>query len=333
MTHFEQPVLNSSVIKDVGTAPVRRRVVVFGGDGFLGSYFVEQLVALGHEVTVLDRFRGGKAKNIGRLSGRCRWLAGDASAEDSADAALEGQDMAAVLISASSPLGAWSAPLGVIDVELRQTVRLFDRCARHGVRKIVFVSSGGTIYGPQPGRLDEDVLPRPRNPYGIAKLAEEHFLRFYADSAGIAADCYRIGNLYGPRQPLDRDLGVIAAWTGRILTGRHVDVYGGEVSVRDYVYVEDAARLMTHSLRDVASGEVYNLGTGRGTTLLQLLAIFKSVCGQPFEIHHHPRRPSDNTSAVLNSAKLLRHFPGFSFLSLKEGVERTFAWAREARGG
>jgi UDP-glucose 4-epimerase len=292
---------------------------------------VEQLVALGHEVTVLDRFRCGKAKNIGLLSGRCRWLPGDAGDERLAAQALEGQDVAAVFLSASTPLTAWRAPFGVIEDELPLTVRLFDLCVRLGVRKVIFASSGGTIYGPQPGRLDEDALPQPNNPYGIAKLTEEHFLRYYAASAGLAADCYRIGNLYGPRQRLDRGQGVIAAWIGRILAGLPVDVYGDERCVRDYIYAEDAARLMTHSLCSLENGGIFNLGTGRGTSILELLEIFRSVCGRPFTRRLHPRRPSDNTSAVLDSSKLLRHFPGFVFRSLQDGVARSFAWAEREK--
>lgn len=310
---------------------VPRRVAVLGGDGFLGSYFVEQLVALGHEVTVLDRFRGGKAKNLAALRGRCRWLSGDAGDERLAAQALEGQDIAAVFISASTPLTAWRAPLGVIEDELPLTVRLFDLCARLGVRKVIFASSGGTIYGPQPGRLDENALPRPNNPHGIAKLTEEHFLRYYAAAAGLAADSYRIGNLYGPRQRLERGQGVIAAWIGRIQAGLPVDVYGDERCVRDYIYAEDAARLMTHSLRDMQSDGIYNLGTGRGTSILELLEIFRSVYGRPFAQRLHPRRPSDNISSVLDSSRLLRHYPGFVFRSLRDGVARCFAWAEQER--
>jgi UDP-glucose 4-epimerase len=307
-----------------------RKVAVLGGDGFLGSHFVEQLLAHGHEVTVLDRFRGGHAKNIGQLAGRSRWIAGDAWDEATAARALEGQDMAALFISSSTPLQAWRSPLGVIENEMLPTVRLFGLCARLGVRKVVFASSGGTIYGPQPGVLSECVLPRPNNPHGIAKLAEEQFLRYYADSAGLVADCYRIGNLYGPRQPIGREQGVIAAWIGRILEGRPIDVYGDASCVRDYIYAEDAARLMVHSLSDLGSGDVYNLGTGVGTSIVELLEVFRRACGRAFVSRLHPRRPADNTSAILDSAKLLRQFPGFAFRKLEDGVARALDWAQSA---
>lgn len=306
----------------------RHKVVVFGGDGFLGSHFVDNLAAQGHEITVFDRFRSGRSKNLGHLEGRYRRVAGDFNDGKAVAAVLKGQEVAAHFISSSSPLKGWEAPLLVIQEELGPSLQLFDLCARQGVRKVLFASSGGAVYGSQSGPINEETLPRPFNPHGIAKLSIENFLNYYNEKAGISSDCYRIGNVYGPRMLLGRPQGVIGAWIKHILAGEPLDIYGDEDTIRDYVFTQDAAELMLHSLHNLDASDTYNLGTGRGTSILELLDIFKVVSDCPFECRLHQRRPSDNTSVVLNSEKLLSCFPGFAFRDLATGLRECFAWAR-----
>ena len=310
---------------------VRRRVAVFGGDGFLGSHFVERLLEQGHTVTVFDRFRSGTAKNLAQLQGRVRLIAGDFADQAAVAAALEGQEVAAHFVGATLPVCSWEDPLRPIDVDLRQAVNFFGLCAGQGVRKIIFPASGGTLYGRQSGLQDESSLPAPFNPYGIAKLAAQNFLAYYREKCGIASDSFRIGNVYGPRQPLDRPQGVVAAWIGRILNGQPLELYGDQETVRDYVHAADAALLMTHSLRDLDATDTYNLGSGSGTSILELLSIFRRVSDRPFVCRVQPRRSSDNTSAILTSAKLLRHFPDFHHRPLEEGIRETFRWAMASR--
>lgn len=311
--------------------PRRSKIVVFGGDGFLGSHFVDSLVAQGHEVTVFDHFRSSKSKNLGHLMGRYRKMAGDLNDGKAVAAALKGQEVAAHLISFSTTLKGWQTPQLVVQEELVPSLQLFDLCAQQGVRKIIFTSSGGTCYGPQSGPISEETLPRPFNPHGITKLSIEHFLNYFSEKAGIASDCYRIGNLYGPRMPLGQPQGVIGAWIKRILAGEPLDIYGDENTIRDYVFAQDAAKLMLHSLHDLDASGTYNLGSGRGTSILELLDLFKAVSGCPVQCRMHPRRPSDNTSVILNSEKLLRNFPGFVLHDLASGLRECFAWAKSVR--
>lgn len=302
----------------------RRRVVVFGGDGFIGSHLVDQLAAQGHEISVFDRFRNDTSKNLAQLEGGYRRIPGDFSSRDSVAAALEGQEVACHCISASNPVSGWRNPHAEIEEELRNSVRFFELCAQQGVRKVVYVSSGGTVYGQQTGPAGEDTLPRPCNPFGICRLAAEHFLDYFRIKDGLAADVYRAGNVFGPRQPMNASQGVIAVWMGRIIEGKPIEVFGDEKTLRDYIYVEDAAHLMTLSLQDLASSDTFNLGTGRGTSVLQLLEIFRTVVDRPFEYRIQPRRASDNTCVILPSGKLLRRYPEFRFQDLQGMLRRTW---------
>lgn len=315
------------VNQEVETNPRQRKVIVFGGDGFLGSHLVEQLVSVGHEVTVFTRGRDGGLRNLQHLRGRVDTVFGDFADTGAVAASLKGQEVAVDLITSSSPIDSWANPLEAIETELSPSVRFFELCAEEGVRKIVFASSGGAVYGPNTGMLGEGTSPRPFSPYSIIKLCSEHFLNFFNVKYGICADSYRIGNLYGPRQKLEGRQGVIAVWIGRALAGQPIDVFGDETTVRDHVFVRDAAKLMMHSLRSLETGDVYNLGTGAGVSVMELLRIFLAVAERPVAYRLHPRRPSDNTSSILDSSKLLQQFPGFRFHALEEGIREAFEWA------
>jgi UDP-glucose 4-epimerase len=141
---------------------------------------------------------------------------------------------------------------------------------------------------------------------------------------GVAFDIYRIGNPYGPRQPAPRPQGVIATWMRAILDGRELQVYGDAGTLRDYVFIDDVAFLMTRSLQDCHASALYNIGTGQGISPLALIEVLRSVVDRPFEFRAHPRRPCDNPAIVLDGRRLLSYFPGFTYTALEEGVARTW---------
>lgn len=315
----------------VRLAAKRRKVAVFGGDGFIGSHFVDQLLAHGHELTVFDRFSGGWSKNLAHAEGRFRKVAGDIGESELVAEALDGQEVAAYFICSTTPGVAWNHALPAIETEIRNFIHFLELCVEAGVRKVIFASSGGMVYGPRQGPSTEDTAARPVNPYGIAKLGQEHLLGFYLARHGIAADIYRIGNAYGPRQSATRGQGVVSAWIECALAGEDVDVYGDDSSIRDYVFVHDVARLMTYSFRNLDSSGTFNLGTGVGTSITDLLKMFGAILDRPLPCRKHPRRPADATVSILPSVKLRRHFPGFKFLELEQGLRRTYAWARAVR--
>jgi UDP-glucose 4-epimerase len=303
------------------------KILVLGGDGFMGSHFVDRAVSLGHEITVFDRFPYQTSRNLEHQRGNIRLFSGEFANRELLTTALEGQDIAYHFICATTPIESWNDPY--IEIEnLRTSLQLCELAVLRGVRKIVFASSGGTVYGPQNYAVDEKATPNPFSPYGITKLATEYFLNYFRQHGGLAADIYRIGNAYGPRQSMWRPQGVISVWLRDILAGKEIQVYGDETTLRDYVYIKDVALLMTHSLRDLDSSEVYNLGTGKGTSILQLLNIIHRVLDASIQYRIHPRRPSDNAVIVLDSSKLVAHFPGFQFQTLEEKIPETWEYVK-----
>jgi UDP-glucose 4-epimerase len=305
------------------------KVLVLGGDGFIGSHVVDQLVRQGQDVTVFDRFPYHVSRNLEHQRGLIRFISGEFANRADVGRALRGQDVVFHFISNTNPADAWNDPYVEIDENLKYSCQLFELAADHGIKKIVFPSSGGTVYGHNCGLISESTLPRPFNPYGIGKLTVEHFLNYFRESRNVASDIYRIGNAYGPRQPMEKSQGVIAVWMGRLLNGETILVYGGEDTIRDYIYAADIAYLMTYSLRDLSTSELFNLGTGKGVSILELLGIFRTVFGDSLRYSVCPRRQCDNQSVVLNSSKLLAHFPDFEFQNLGEKIRETWSFMKK----
>ena len=299
-------------------------VLVLGGDGFLGSYFVDHVLDLGHDVTVFDRFQHMKSNNLEHLREKVQFISGDFKNPENLSNAIEDHEVVCHFVSKTNPVLTWSEPYMEIEENLKSAIQFCELAGSQNVKKIVFPSSGGTIYGSQREAVDENAATNPITPHGIAKLATEHFLHYLKRRFNFVVDIYRIGNLYGPRQPIQNRQGVIAIWMRDILNGSEIQIYGDHTTVRDYIYVEDAAFLMTNSLLDVESSDTYNLGSGIGTSILDLLEIFKKVIQRPIRYRIHPIRPSDNSSIILNSSKLLRRFPGFVFQQLERKIEETW---------
>jgi len=309
------------------------KVLVLGGDGFLGSHFVDQAVSLGHEVTVFDRFPYQVSRNLEHQGRKIRFVSGEFANRDEISKVLEDKDIVYHFICTTNPAESWNDPFIEIEENLRTSIQFFELAIQKGVKKIVFPSSGGTVYGPQEKPVDEKAVPKPLSPYGITKLATEHFLFYFREHSGIEVDIYRVGNAYGPRQPIQRPQGVIAVWMRDILNGSKIQAYGDQTTLRDYIFIKDVSYLMTYSLRNLGSSGVYNLGSGVGTSIIQLLDIFKAVIDKPFQYHIHPRRPQDNTSIILDSSKLIAHFPGFRFQRLEDKIADTWNYFKALKLG
>jgi UDP-glucose 4-epimerase len=307
------------------------RVLVVGGDGFIGSHVVDQLVELKHETTVFDKCPYQMTKNLEHLKSKIRVVSGEFANKTDLRDVLQGQDVVYHFVWASTPIASWKDPYIEIDENIRLSVQLIEIAAEMGVKKIVFPSSGGTVYGAhkEGDRVTESCLPQPSCPYGIGKLAVEYFLNHFRNIYGIASDVYRIGNAYGSRQPLQSQQGVVAVWMAKILAGEKIKIYGNQETLRDYVYVTDIAYLVTHSLSSLAKSEVLNIGTGKGTSILELLNIFKKVIDKQFEFEIQPRRSSDVASIVLDSRKILAYFPGFCFSALDDKIRETWQILRK----
>lgn len=302
------------------------KVLVTGGDGFIGSRMVELLVEMGHAVRVVERMPKEVSCRSQSLTGNVDWLVGDCGEKVFAQKACDGMDLVYHFASSTNPATTWDDPVREVREGILPSVTLLEAAAVSGVVKFAFASSGGTVYGRNSNVLEEGQLLRPFNPHGIAKYAIELFAGAISERTSMNFDVYRISNPYGPYQFGNRNQGVCAVWMYRILNGNKIEVFGNRETKRDYIYIDDACRLMTHSLRSQASSGVYNISSGEAISILELLEIFKEVIPVEFDYVVEPRRQFDNIVTKLDNSLILSFFDEFKFKQIREGIMETWDW-------
>jgi len=221
----------------------------------------------------------------------------------------------------------------VYDVEsnVLGSLRLFELCREHGVRKLVFVSSGGTVYGvPRATPVAEDHPTDPISSYGIHKLAVEKYLALAHRLHGLDYRIARPANLYGPRQRLDTAQGAVAVFLDRALRGQPIQVWGDGSVVRDYVYIADAVDALLRIASFDGDQRIFNIGSGKGASLNQLVAEIEKLLGRRVKTEHGAPRGLDVPANVLDASLAERHLGWRARTPLAEGLRRTCEWLRAA---
>jgi UDP-glucose 4-epimerase len=267
----------------VGMASDRHRYLVTGGAGFIGSHLVEALVAQGHRVRVLDNLSSGFARNLEHITGEVELVVGDIRSPDHIAAALDGVEHvfheAAVV-----PRSDTNTPLpDSHEVNRAGTLHVLEACRARGVRRVVLASSAA-VYGNPPGvPVREDQGPTPTSPYGVAKGAAEHDARVYHERYGLETVALRCFHVYGPRQdPTSMYAGELARWGDAFLKKRPPILSGDGGQTRDFVFVQDVVQAGLNAMWAPAaavSGRVFNVGSGRRTSLWEALETLAALAG------------------------------------------------------
>lgn len=298
------------------------KVLTIGGNGFIGSHVQDALLAKGHTVRVLDRF---PEKHRAPLPG-VDYRIGSCAEPSFLSEALAGID--AVLYLAGTTVPSTSNANIVWDVEsnLMPLIATLDAMVRTGIERIVFLSSGGTVYGvTDHDPVHEETPTDPICSYGVVKLASEKYLGMYQHLHGIRPAILRPANVFGPRESHEGVQGFVGTNLMRFLRGEPIEIWGDGSVVRDYLYVEDLAQAMLRALDLSAVGPV-NVGSGEGRTLLQVVETLAAVTGKKPEIRFLGARVFDVPRLVLHVERardVLGWAPATSF---REGVNRHWQW-------
>ena len=301
------------------------KILVTGGAGFIGSHVVDAFLAAGHEVAVVDNLTTGDARNLDK---RARLHAIDLRSARLAEVfEAERPEVVSHLAAQASVGRSVTDPLFDASVNVGGGLGLLECCRRFGVRRIIYSSSGGAGYG------DTDVIPTPEthptlpiSPYGITKVAMEHYVNAWSGIYGIGGISLRYANIYGPRQNPQGEAGVIAIFCHRLLTGRVPMINGDGEQTRDYTYVEDVAAANVRALeRPDVTGPV-NVCTGVETTVNELYRALVAAAGSKVAAEHAPARPGEQRRSCLSPALAERVLGWKPTVSLSEGLRRTFSY-------
>lgn len=310
-----------------------KKVVVFGGGGFIGSSVVERLLGDGYHLRIFEHPRVKPYREFSS-SERVEWVAGDMLSARDVAGALAGMDAVLHLVSFTLPGNSNEDILYDIRTNLVAAVQLLDAMRTHGVRRIVFISSGGTVYGiPKRLPVDEDHPTDPLVSYGITKLTVEKYLLLYRHLHGIEPVILRVSNAYGPRQRPETAQGAAMIFLDRALRRLPVQIWGDGSVVRDYIYVEDVADAFARALMYQGVGGVFNISSGVGVSLDQLLGEIEALTGTPVDRQYLPSRPFDVPYNVLDNGLALKELGWSPRVGLRKGLGRTAAWLKAREDG
>jgi UDP-glucose 4-epimerase len=307
------------------------KILVTGGAGFIGSHVVDGYVAAGHDVLVVDNLCTGKREN---LNPKARFHQLDILEPKTAE--LIREERPDVLNHHAAQMDVRRSvadPLFDARTNVLGTIALLEAARQAGVKKVLFVSSGGAVYGEQETFPAPETHPTwPVSPYGVSKRSGELYCHFYLAEYRMPFVAFRYANVYGPRQDPHGEAGVVAIFSGKMLRGEPITVNGDGKQTRDYVFVGDVARMSVLALQREATGPV-NIGTGVETDVNQLAGTLLEVSGSRSEVRHGPAKSGEQRRSVVDVRRAADVFGWRPEVSLHDGLARTVEFFRARAAG
>jgi UDP-glucose 4-epimerase len=302
-------------------------IAVAGGAGFIGSHIVDSYIAEGHNVFIIDDMSSGEKRNINPAATFLKMGIGDPKLQQFfADEKIEIVNNHAAQISVRVSV---EKPMMDAQVNIVDTLNLYE-CARlAGVRRVIFASSGGAIYGEQDYYpADEKHSKRPLSPYGVTKLANEKYLGYYKAVFGLENVIFRYTNVYGPRQNPHGEAGVIAIFALKMLRGEQPIINGDGTQTRDYVFVRDVARANVLALANNARG-IYNCATNTEHSVNTLFQLLQMKTGANVKRQHAPAQAGEQRRSVCTASKLKNLLGWSNSVTFEQGLSQTVDWFKE----
>ncbi|MBI1792907.1 MAG: NAD-dependent epimerase/dehydratase family protein [Chloroflexi bacterium] len=307
------------------------KCVIMGGGGFIGSHLSETLLADGHGVTIFDRPEA-RYMEYSRQKG-ARVITGDFFNPGDLSQAILDCDVVYHLVSATVPQTSNDNPQYDVEANVIGTLRLLDELGKARIQKIIYASSGGTVYGiPQAIPIQEDHPTEPTSSYGICKLTIEKYLHLYSTIYGLDYRILRIANAYGERQPVTETQGVISAFLDKALRGNEIIVWGDGSIMRDYIYVGDIAKAFLRVAMYKGEEKIYNIGSGQGHSLNDIIGAIENIVQRPLQVKYLLGRPFDVPVNVLDISRAKMCLNWKPTIGLFEGISRSYEWLQKKQG-
>ena len=307
------------------------KCALIGGGGFIGSHLSETLLAQGHEVTVFDRQEARFLSEVDRAGASV--ITGNFLNQADIQKTLTNVDVVYHLLSATVPQTSNEDPTFDVQTNILGTLQLLNAAKEAQVKKVVFSSSGGTVYGiPKEIPIKESHPTDPISSYGITKLTIEKYLYLYATLYQINYCILRIANAYGERQPVTGTQGVIGAFLNKAIHNIDVTVWGDGSVIRDYIYIDDIVNAFIKASTYDGEPRIFNIGVGQGHSLNDILNIIEQVIQRPLVVNRMPGRIFDIPVNVLDISRAKTYLHWEPTVGLLEGISRTFEWMAKEQG-
>lgn len=301
-------------------------VLVLGGNGFIGSHLVDILRHNGHYVRVFDQQYELYRPPLPDVD----YYLGDFGNRGMLTDVLQDIDLVFHLISTTVPKTSNSDPAFDVASNVIETIYLLEQCVKANVKKVVFVSSGGAVYG-KPSTLPvvEDSPTHPESSYGITKLTIEKYMRLFHQLHGLEYAIVRPSNPYGPRQNLFAQQGVIAVFMGKILRGERIEIWGDGQARKDYIYIADLVEGMYQAAFASAPAKVFNLGSGTGHSLDEIIHLLREVTDAPLDVAYSAPQAHDVAQIYLDIGRAREQLAWQPHTALAQGIEKMWAFVRD----
>ncbi|MGE5796838.1 MAG: NAD-dependent epimerase/dehydratase family protein [Ignavibacteria bacterium] len=297
------------------------KILVTGGAGFIASQIADAFINEGHKVFIIDDLSTGFEKNI---NPKAEFIKADiCDLELSSLFEKEKFDLVDHHAAQMDVRRSVADPVFDANINILGTINLLKNAVKTGVKKFMFASTGGAVYGEQKYfPADEHHPTNPLSPYGISKLSVEKYLYFYKVQYNLNYTILRYANIYGPRQNPFGEAGVVAIFSSKLIKGEQPVINGTGEQTRDYVFVGDVVQANLITLNDKES-DIYNIGTGQETNVNQLFGLLNKIIGKNKEEKHGPAAPGEQMRSVITSDKIFKKFGWRPSASLEEGLKKT----------
>ena len=300
----------------------KKKVLVTGGAGFIGSHIVDKLIEEGHDVVIVDNLSSGNEMNINKNAKFYRLDIEDPKLEsiyqeEQLDYITHHAAQKDVRLSVDDPI--FDAKVNILG-----TINILQNCVKYKVKKVIFASTGGAIYGEQDFfPATEEHPQRPISPYGITKLVAEHYLFYYKTIHGLDYASLRYSNVYGPRQDPYGEAGVVAIFVQNMLNGQEPVINGDGEQTRDFVYIEDVVRANIAALSDDIQETVFNIGTGIEISINQIFDHLKQLINPALQKKYGPSKQGEQMRSVIDYSKAEKVLGWKPHVPLPEGLKKT----------
>lgn len=298
------------------------KITILGGAGFIGTNLAKEL-AKTDKVTIIDK-NDSYFTTLRNMNLPLNYQVFPYHLDSDFDVQLKGTDVLYHLASTNIPGDSNRNIAAELEANVTVTAKLFDACIRQGVKKVVFISSGGAVYGKTSVcPIPEDTVTNPITSYGVQKLTIEKLLYLYHYQAGLDYNIIRLANPYGPYQRPNGRLGVISTFIYKAMTDGKLEVYGDGSVVRDFIYIDDAVKGIIRIANGKSKYRLFNLGTGKGTSVNQVIDIIKKIVRNDIIVDYIAGRSVDVPVNYLDISRYENEYGSLNPISLEDGVRKT----------